>query len=119
MSSARHNQLLELLIAFALGELSLEHFEDQVLPLAWESADGSGPAAELAGDVLLWLAEATQGHRTEAELRRLAAARLRTVVVETEPPVARTGTGTPAAARGGPVVSLSDTQGRRPAAASA
>jgi len=119
MSSARYNQLHELLIAFALGELPLERFEDEALPLAWESAGGSGPPADLAGDVLLWLAEATKGHRTEEELRQLAAARLRTVTVETEPPAARTGTGTPAAVRGGPVVSLSDMQGRRPAAASA
>lgn len=59
-------------------ELSLESFEDEFVPLVPQFAQlpSDNDAARMASNIELWLAEMSQGHRPESELRSLLEAHM-------------------------------------------
>jgi hypothetical protein len=63
--------LRSLVDRYLARELSLESFEDEFVPLVPHFAQlpSDSDAARLASNIELWLAELSQGHRSESEFR--------------------------------------------------
>jgi hypothetical protein len=70
MTGAIDLEIRDWLARYLNGDLSLHQFEDWFVPVAWNIEQTKNPKAnELAGEVELRLAEFSNGHWTEAELR--------------------------------------------------
>ena len=54
-------------------EISLAEFNRWLLPVAWATGEPDSPDSRLMHRSELWLAEYTNGHRTEDEVRSLLA----------------------------------------------
>jgi hypothetical protein len=58
--------------SYVLGQESLRDFQRWFMPIVWTASD-RGESTKLMRAVELWLAEYTNGHRSESELRGLFA----------------------------------------------
>ena len=71
MSSPIADQIHYLLGEHLRGERSLKQFDESFLEIAWDvTGTPSSEASTLRGEVLLLLAEYTEGHRSETELKQ-------------------------------------------------
>jgi hypothetical protein len=57
--------------SYLAGSLSLLDFAGLIAALAWNHFESTDSAEQLANSVELWLAEYSNGHRTETELQGL------------------------------------------------
>ncbi|OGK80281.1 MAG: hypothetical protein A2X52_06025 [Candidatus Rokubacteria bacterium GWC2_70_16] len=70
MPSSIEQELEELVARYVSGDVSLREFQERFVPRAWSiDAAESGGAAQLANEVELLLAEFSNGHWTEDELK--------------------------------------------------
>lgn len=63
------HHIREALARYASGEIFLKELQEWFIPRAWELLTEGGPAADLAAEIELLLAEYTSGQRTEDDLR--------------------------------------------------
>jgi hypothetical protein len=70
MTGAIDLEIRDRLARYLNREISLDEFEEWFVPVAWSIEQARNPRAiELAGELELRLAEFSNGHWTEAELR--------------------------------------------------
>jgi hypothetical protein len=63
------HHIREALARYVSGEIFLKELQEWFIPRAWELLTEGGPAADLAAEIELLLAEYTSGQRTEHDLR--------------------------------------------------
>lgn len=78
-----NNSLLVHLVRLLADEETIEEFEHWFVPATWDREFLNPCDAELAATIDLRLAEYTNGHLSEAELRRHLAAAINPVLVDT------------------------------------
>jgi len=78
------NAIRDKVISYLSGEISLDELEDWVVTRTWDvDKTGDWEGADLAHGIELLLAEYTNGHRSEEELREQFHAMLSTIHVST------------------------------------
>ena len=85
------HHIREAVARYVSGEIFLKELQEWFIPRAWELLTEGGPAADLAAEIELLLAEYTSGQRTEHDLREAfkahAARRVGGFVLLNEPAV--------------------------------